>query len=174
MYYVYYMFSYIYEERERDSWLIVEKTLYTYLKAVASGGEKWNHGGRGGGYTIVYNLTFVLSCNFASHKSDWSLNQTQVNLSFLKDATRPSCLKLRPQFSGVTLWRRHAAFPFMEIVLLKHSQWINLQMLRENVGSRYLWIRILKSNKSVDAINSDYSLEPATAGILGQVLRTRI
>jgi hypothetical protein len=56
MYYVYYMFSYIYNEHERDSWLIVEKTLYTCLKAVASGGEKWNHGGRGE-YTTVYNLT---------------------------------------------------------------------------------------------------------------------
>ncbi len=50
----------------------------------------------GGGYTTVYNLTFVPSCNFANHKSDLSINQTQVNLSFLKDATRPSCLKLRP------------------------------------------------------------------------------
>jgi hypothetical protein len=101
MYYVYYMFSYIYNEHERDSWLIVEKTLYTCLKAVASGGEKWNHGGRGGN-TTVYNLTFVPSCNFARHKSDLSPNQTQVDLSFLKDTTQRSCLRLRPLAS---LWR---------------------------------------------------------------------
>ncbi len=95
MYYVYYMFTYIYNEHERDSWLIVEKSLYTSLKAVASGREKWNYGGRGG-YTTVYNLTFGQSCNFARHKSDLSPNQTQVDLSFLKDATLRSCLRLRP------------------------------------------------------------------------------
>jgi hypothetical protein len=64
---------------------------------VASGGEKWNYGGSGG-YTTVYNLTFVLSCNFANHKSDLSPNQTQVDLSFLKDTTGRSCLRLRPQY----------------------------------------------------------------------------
>jgi hypothetical protein len=52
--------------------------------------------GGGGEYTIVYNLMFVPSCNFANYKSDLSPNQTQVDLSFLKDATRRSCLRLRP------------------------------------------------------------------------------
>ncbi len=55
-----------------------------------------------GGYTTVYNLTFVLTCNFAKHKSDLSPNQTQVDLSFLKDTTRRSCLRLRPQLSKTT------------------------------------------------------------------------
>ncbi len=87
MFDVHYMFPYIYNEHERDSWLFLKNSGIWRRKMEL----RWE-----GGYTTVYNLTFVPSCNFANHKSDLSPNQTQVDLSFLKDTTRRSCLRLRP------------------------------------------------------------------------------
>ncbi len=98
LFYVHYMFPYIYNEHERDSWLILEKTFVHLFKNSGVWQRKWNYGGRGG-YTTVYNLMFVPSSNFARHKSDLSPNQTQVDLRFLKDTTRRSCLRLWPQQS---------------------------------------------------------------------------
>ncbi len=62
MYYVYFMFTYIYNEHERDSWLIIKKSLYASLKAVAPGGEKWNYGGRGDTpLSITWHLVRVVT-----------------------------------------------------------------------------------------------------------------
>jgi hypothetical protein len=96
---MYLMFTYIYNERERDSWLIAEKTFVYLFKNSGIWQRKmelrWE-----GGYTTVYNLTFAPSCNFARHKSDLSPNQTRVDLSFLKDAARRSYSRLWPQDAG--------------------------------------------------------------------------